>query len=299
MTGILVQGSNGEAQHLSHDERKQAIRLTKQTLEENGFGHVQIVAGTGGQSTKESIKLCIDAHDAGAQFALVLTPAVWPPQMTKPNIIRFFRAVRVLYSDQQKDPSDDTSLLQVADASPIPVMIYNFPTVTAGIDIDSDTIITLATHPNIVGVKLSCGNVGKLHRIASTYRRDFRVFAGKADVFMQGVMSGSAGAMAALPNIAPKAHVHLFNLALKGDLKEAFKVQELLGHADWQLGKLGSITAIKSIVAKHFGYGTPSVRGPLAPLDIETATTDKLEELIRMEKALPDTIRLETSVLDP
>ncbi|KAF7794514.1 hypothetical protein EIP86_005648 [Pleurotus ostreatoroseus] len=277
VTGILVQGSNGEAQHLTHDERKQAIRLTKQTLADNGFGNVTVVAGTGGQSTKETIKLCVDAHDAGAQFALVLTPGVWPPQMTKTNIIRFFQAV--------------------ADASPIPIMIYNFPTVTAGIDLDSDTIITLAAHPNIVGVKLSCGNVGKLHRIASTYNRDFRVFAGKADVFLQGVLSGSAGAMAALPNVAPKAHIHTYNLFLQGELEEAFKMQALLGHADWQLGKLGSITAIKSFVARHFDYGTTNVRGPLAPLDIETATADKLEELIQLEKSLPDTTRLEVSLL--
>ena len=80
---------------MSHDERKQAIRLTKQTLADNGFNDVTVVAGTGGQSTKETIKLCVDARDAGAQFALVLTPGVWPPQMTKPNIICFFRAVSI------------------------------------------------------------------------------------------------------------------------------------------------------------------------------------------------------------
>ena len=62
---------------------------------DNGFANVTVVAGTGGQSTKETIKLCVDAHDAGAQFALVLTPGVWPPQMTKPNIVRFFQAVSI------------------------------------------------------------------------------------------------------------------------------------------------------------------------------------------------------------
>ena len=91
VTGILVQGSNGEAQFLSHDERKHAIKFTRDTLEQNGFKDRLVIAGTGGQSTKETIKLTKDAADAGASHALVLTPATWPPQMTKPNIIRFFQ----------------------------------------------------------------------------------------------------------------------------------------------------------------------------------------------------------------
>jgi len=94
LTGILVQGSNGEAQHLSSDERKEAIRFTRKTLDENGFENVIIIAGTGVQSTRETKKLCVEACEAGAAYALVLTPSTWPPQMTKDNIIRFHREVR-------------------------------------------------------------------------------------------------------------------------------------------------------------------------------------------------------------
>lgn len=93
VTGILVQGSNGEAQHLSHEERKQAIQLTRQTLDENGYLNVLVIAGTGAQSTRETKKLCVDAKDAGASHALVLTPSTWPPQMSADNIIRFHREV--------------------------------------------------------------------------------------------------------------------------------------------------------------------------------------------------------------
>ncbi|KAI0783607.1 dihydrodipicolinate synthetase [Abortiporus biennis] len=269
VTGILVQGSNGEAQHLSHDERKQAITLTRQTLDENGFKDVVVVAGTGGQSTRETKKLCADAAEAGAAYALVLTPGVWPPQMNKPNILRFHR--------------------EVADASPIPTMIYNFPTVTAGLDLDSDTITSLASHPNIVGTKLSCGNIGKLTRLTSSLSpSEFATFPGKSDVFLQGLVSNSAGIIGALPNVAPKAHVKLYNLWKEGKLDEAAKLQSLLSHADWQLGRLGSIGGIKAIVSKHWGYGDPHVRGPLAPVDIEqtSAAIDKLEELIALEKSL-------------
>ncbi|KAM5544520.1 hypothetical protein V8D89_001418 [Ganoderma adspersum] len=270
VTGILVQGSNGEAQHLSHDERKITIRLTRDTLDENGFQNVLVIAGTGGQSTKETKKLCVDAKEAGASHTLVLTPGVWAPQMTKERILKFHR--------------------DVADASPIPTMIYNFPTVTAGLNLDSDIIGALGEHPNIVGTKLSCADVGKLHRLTSTLpAAKFATFPGSSAVFLQGLVSGSAGIIGALPNVAPKAHAELYRLYKEGKLVEAEKLQALLGHADWELQKLGSIAGIKAVVSKHFGYGNLNVRGPLTPRDLEAAgssATVKLEELIAVEKAL-------------
>jgi len=94
VTGILVQGSNGEAQHLSHEERILAIKTTREALNENGFSNVVVMAGTGTPSTKETKVLNVDAKKAGADFALVLTPGVWPPQMSKDNIKRFHLEVR-------------------------------------------------------------------------------------------------------------------------------------------------------------------------------------------------------------
>lgn len=77
----------------SHEERKQAIELTRKTLDENGFQNVVIIAGTGAQSARETKKLCADAKEAGASHALVLTPSTWPPQMSVDNILRFHREV--------------------------------------------------------------------------------------------------------------------------------------------------------------------------------------------------------------
>lgn len=88
-----MQGSNGEAQHLSHEERIQTITLTRQTLDENGFKHVVVMAGCGAPSVKESKKLCADAKDAGAGFVLVLTPSVWLKRMTKDAILAYHREV--------------------------------------------------------------------------------------------------------------------------------------------------------------------------------------------------------------
>ncbi|KAJ7227042.1 hypothetical protein GGX14DRAFT_417868 [Mycena pura] len=271
VTGILVQGSNGEAQHLSHDERKQAIRLTRQTLDENGFTNVLVIAGTGAQSTRETKKLCVDAKEAGASHVLVLTPSTWPPQMNVDNIIRFHR--------------------EVADVSPLPYMIYNFPVVTAGIDLDSDTIATLAQHPNIVGTKLSCGQIGKLQRLASTFPpSDFAVFAGRSDFFFPGLLCGSAGVIGALVNVLPKLHGKLLKLHKEGNFKDAMELQAKLGHADWAMQKLGGISGVKAVISKHFGYGAPNVRGPLKALAIESLVGNKyvetVEEMIALEKSL-------------
>lgn len=268
VTGIVVQGSNGEAQHLSHDERKQAISLTRKTLDENGFQNVVIIAGCGAQSARETKKLCADAKDAGAAFVLVLTPSVWPGDMTKENIIRYHR--------------------EVADYSPLPYMVYNFPIVTAGIDLDSDTILTLSEHPNIVGTKLSCGNVGKLHRITSVKPpSEFCTLAGVSEVLLQGLLSGSTGAIAALPNLVPKLHMKMYALYQAGKIDEAMKIQAQLGQGDWATRKAGGVGAMKALISKHFGYGETHVRRPLmAVAQLSGTYVDKLEELIASEKML-------------
>ncbi|KAJ3507072.1 hypothetical protein NLJ89_g6504 [Agrocybe chaxingu] len=249
VTGILVQGSNGEAQHLSHDERKQAIALTRRTLDENGFQNVLVIAGTGAQSTRETKKLCVDAKAAGASHALV------------------------------------------ADGSPIPTMIYNFPVVTAGQDLNSDILSTLAEHPNIVGTKLSCGNIGKLQRLTTHFpSSEFAVYAGRSDTFLHGLNAGSAGTIAALVNLVPKLHGKLYKLFQEGKHQEAMALQGKLGQGDWAASKVGGIGGIKAVISRNFGYGTPNVRGPLKTVNLDNFAENKyyttLLELIEMEKAL-------------
>jgi 4-hydroxy-2-oxoglutarate aldolase len=171
-------------------------------------------------------------------------------------------------------------------------MVYNFPTVTAGIDLDSDIIAALAQHPNIVGTKLSCGNIGKLHRLTTTFPpSSFSVFPGQSAVFLQALISGGAGAIAALPNIVPKLHMKLYRLWEEGKIAGAMELQGKLGHADWIVSKLGGLGGIKAVVSSRFGYGEAWVRGPLPSGDIQKLQGDdlaKLDELIKMENDLPD-----------
>ncbi|KAA1467679.1 aldolase [Dentipellis sp. KUC8613] len=270
VTGIVVQGSNGEAQHLSHEERKEALRITRETLDENGFKNVIIIAGTGAQSARETKKLNQDAKEAGAAFALVLTPSTWKPSMSKEHILRFHR--------------------EVADASPIPVLVYNFSTVTAGLDLDSDTIATLGEHPNIVGTKLSCANLGKLTRLVTTHpAQEFATLVGRSDAFLPALVLESTGGIMALVNIAPKAHRRLWDLYQEGRMDEARDIQRLLSHCDAITGKLGGIGFLKAIISKEFGYGGLTVRAPLLPSSVDKLSgrdAELMKELIDLEKSL-------------
>ncbi|KAJ3793250.1 aldolase [Lentinula aff. detonsa] len=283
VTGILVQGSNGEAQHLSHEERSHNIVFVRKTLDEAGFKHVLIIAGTGAQSARETKKLCVQAKESGAGWVLVLTPSTWAPAMGPDSISKFHR--------------------EVADASPLPYMVYNFPTVTAGIDLDSDLLSSLATHPNIVGTKLSCGNMGKIQRLSSSfdYQSSFATFAGKSDVFLHTLISGGAGTIAALVNLVPKIHAKIYKLFLEYQktkdakvLEEAFALQAKLSAADWAVSKIGGVGGVKAIVAQEFGYGNRTVRGPLREANLGSLVQSEqggkwwsaVEEVVRIEKSL-------------
>lgn len=178
-------------------------------------------------------------------------------------------------------------------------MVYNFPGVTAGLDLDSDIILTLAQHPNIVGTKLSCGNIGKIQRVASSLpASEFATFPGRTDAFAHALNAGGAGAMTALVNLAPKTHAHLHRMWLDGKYQEAMALQAKLGHAEWAVSKVGGIGGIKAIIAKEFGYGKAYVRGPLKSGDVEVLANHPVYQtvldLITLEKSLSDETGLQS-----
>ncbi|GLA44018.1 hypothetical protein AnigIFM63309_002279 [Aspergillus niger] len=263
VAGLVLQGSNGEAPHLDHEERKYLVRAVRDHLNELGYVQIQLIVGCGAPSVRETLAHITEAKESGADFALVLPPAYWVLAMSTDVIEGFF---------------DD-----VASSSPLPVLIYNFPGVTGGIDISSDSTIRLAqSNSNIVGCKLTCGNVGKLQRISSTLpTTSFAAFGGKSDFFLPALVAGSNGIIAALANIAPKVHVKLLRRYENGDIKGAQELQSLLSHADGALVKVG-VTGVKAIVAHCFKYGSGQGRKPLRNSTIATLSPNILEPILRV-----------------
>ncbi len=135
VAGIAVQGSNGEAAHLTHEERHAITQTTRLALEASGFSTMPLIVGCGAQSTRETIVLCHEARNSGGDYALVLPPSYYSSLFATNTVREFFTTV--------------------ADASPIPIILYNFPGGASGVDLSSDDIIALGQHRNIVGCKFT------------------------------------------------------------------------------------------------------------------------------------------------
>lgn len=175
-------------------------------------------------------------------------------------------------------------------------MIYNYPGAVSGMDLSSDIIIKLSAHPNIVGVKLTCGNTGKLNRIVAATKAPkpqssasappFLVLGGSADFILQGLIGGGHGILAGLANIAPKACIETIRLYKSGKLAEAQKMQEIVARGDWTAIQ-GGIVSTKAGLESWFGYGGYG-RAPLPrPTADESAKwMEGFRELVLLEKSL-------------
>ncbi|KAF2750816.1 aldolase [Sporormia fimetaria CBS 119925] len=274
VAGITTQGSNGEAVHLSHRERNLVTRVTRKALDDAGFGFMPIIVGCGAQSTRETIELCEEAASAGGDYALVLPPAYYQGLFSKDTVKDFFR--------------------DVATASPIPILIYNYPGAVSGMDLSSDTIIELAQHPNIVGCKLTCGNTGKLNRIAAATRAatvsepgsGFMCMGGSVDFTLQTLIGGGSGVIGGMANIAPKACVRLVELFEAGKYSEARRLQAIVARGDWAAIQ-GGIIGTKAALMVHFGYGGYA-RKPLPKPSKEESRKwrEAFDELVALERSL-------------
>ncbi|KAI2628796.1 dihydrodipicolinate synthetase [Hypoxylon sp. NC1633] len=278
VTGIATQGSNGEAVHLTHVERQLVTLTTRKALNEAGYSHIPVIVGCGAQSTRESIQYCREAWEAGGDYALVLPPSYYASLFA---------------------PSSQTIeeyFTSVANASPIPIIIYNFPGAVNGLDLTSDTIIKLSHHPKIVGVKLTCGNTGKLNRVAAATRKlskdydpekpEFLVLAGSADFSIQSLIAGGHGILAGLANITPKACIKTIELYKAARYPEAQRVQEIVSHGDWTAIQ-GGVVGVKAGLQAWMGYGGYG-RSPLPKPTAEQVKSWKegFRELVLLEKSL-------------
>ena len=274
VAGIATQGSNGEAVHLTHEERQQVTRTTRKALDAGGFASLPVIVGCGSQSTRETIELCREALASGGDYALVLPPAYYKPSYKPDTIVTFFR--------------------DVADASPIPILIYNYPAVVAGIDLSSDVISELSKHPNIVGCKLTCGNTGKLTRIAAAtdaatptdMGSHFMCMGGSADFTLQTLITGGSGVICGVGNVAPKACVKIVDLFAAGKLDEAKELQTIVARGDWAAIS-GGIVGTKSALDTYFGYGGIA-RRPLPRVTKSEAAkfASDFKEIMELEKRL-------------
>ena len=243
LRGLVLQGTNSEAFLLTRDERKQLIAAAREAVGPD----FPLMVGAGAHSTKQTLELIQDAADQGADYALVLPASYFGKATTVPVVKRFFH--------------------DVAARSPLPIVIYNFPGVCNGVDLDSETIHDIVKDSkvksgksNVVGVKLTCASVGKITRLSASFpppSSEFAVFGGQADFLIGGLAAGSAGCIAAFANVFPKTTVRIYQLYHEGRMQEAMDLHRKAALAE---------SPIKAGIAGT-KYATAVYSAPLAGID--------------------------------
>ena len=241
LRGYLVLGTNGEFRSLSTPEQMEVLKTVVKTASP---GKV-IMAGTGAESTKVSIELCHQAAEIGAHYGSLITPFFFAKKMTDKALIQHF--------------------VQVADQSPIPVLLYNNPGVT-GVTISTAVIKEVSSHPKIVGMKDS--SPGNLSAYILNANPGFSLLAGSANFFFTGLLMGAVGGVLSLADAFPEPCCKLYDLGANGQLKEGRELQFQLMELNQKVsGKFG-VAGVKAAMDFAGFYGGPP-RSPLAPLTAE------------------------------
>jgi 4-hydroxy-2-oxoglutarate aldolase len=261
--GFVLLGSNGEAVHLSESERAQVFATARgAVLGLSGTSQkFSLIAGCGAQSTRATLAYCRQAAQHGMDYALILPPSYYRGRMDTRALLTHYRAV--------------------ADASPLPVVLYNMPASAAGIDLDVETIIALSEHPNIIGVKDSSGNISKIAHVVALARPTFRVFAGSADFLLPALVAGAVGAVAALANVFPRAVCRVQALYEQEKLEEARILQAQLIPANAAVTTRYGVAGLKAALEQNVGYGGVP-RLPLLPL-----SEQERKQVLKMIGSLP------------
>ena len=200
LKGLVAMGSNGEYVYLSAEEKRKFVAKVVELTPD----HMQVIAGTGCESTKETIDLTRDCADIGAHAALVVSPHYYSGRMNESALHAYFTTV--------------------ADNSPIPILLYNVPKFTH-INMTAGLVAQLSRHPNIAGIKDSTGNVIQLGEIANQVDADFNLLVGTAGALFGALTLGCVGGVLALANVAPQICVRIYQLVQEGNFEEAKKLQ--------------------------------------------------------------------------
>ncbi len=240
LQGLTVAGTNGEAALLDFDEKVKAFTLTREHLPPK----MKVIAGTGCESARATMRLNRSAADSGCDAVLVINPSYYKGSLDDETMKNYF--------------------LHVAERSPLPVILYNMPRNTA-LNMGAGLVATLSEHPNIVGIKDSSGNIVQISEIINNTTADFAVFAGSANFLLPSLVLGAKGGTLALANIMPDKCVKLKNLFDEGRLEEAKKIQLSLLEINNAVTAHWGVAGLKASLDLIGRYGGPP-RLPLLPL---------------------------------
>lgn len=238
-TGVVVAGTTGESTALSQDEYARLLGRVVQHVDHR----IPVIAGTGTASTERTIAATQVAAELGADAALVVTPYyVRPPQA---GLEAHYRAI--------------------ADASTIPILLYNVPTRTA-VDLLPETVARLLDHKRIVGVKEAVSDMQRVRELVALSAPGFVVLSGDDGSCLNAMTEGAVGVISVAANVAPHHMSLMCQAAAAGDLATARDLQQRLSGLFAQLGRVTNPIPVKW-AAFAMGLTGPGIRLPLLPLD--------------------------------
>jgi 4-hydroxy-tetrahydrodipicolinate synthase len=239
--GIVIVGTTGESATVTVDEHCELIRLAV----EHSAGRIPIIAGTGGNSTEEAIKLTQYAKDVGADAALLVVPYYNRP--TQEGMYRHFKAI--------------------AEAVDLPIILYNVPGRTVA-DMSNDTVLRLTKIPNIVGLKDATGNIGRGAELLRLAPKSFAVYSGDDPTAIALMFLGGAGNISVTANVAPRAMHQLCVAAMNGEIAKAVEINNKVIPLHAKLFVEPNPVPVKWALAE-MGMMPSGMRLPLAPLAAE------------------------------
>jgi len=251
LRGLLALGTNGEAALIDDDEAERIVATVREGVPEDRV----LLAGTGRPSTRATIAATRRAAKAGADAVLVLTPFFFRSRMTQDALTDYYRAV--------------------ADASPVPVLLYNNTAVT-GVNLAPDTVAALAAYPNVAGMKDSNGDVAQVAGTIARVEERFTLLVGSAATVYPSLLVGADGAIVAVANVVPDLCVALYDLALAGRHDEARLLQQRITPLALAVTREHGIPGLKAAM-EMAGYAGGEVRAPLRPI-----ATQAREEIRRL-----------------
>ncbi|XP_060767434.1 4-hydroxy-2-oxoglutarate aldolase, mitochondrial [Neoarius graeffei] len=239
--GLVVQGSNGEYPYLTTEERIDVVRRVREALPTSKL----VMAGSGCESTRATIQMSESMASAGADCVLVVTPCFYHGRMNTSAFIHHYT--------------------QVADSSPVPIVLYSVPANTF-LDLPVDAVVQLSQHPNIVGIKDSGGDITRISLIVyKTRSEDFQVLAGSAGFLMAAYSVGAVGGVCALANVLGQQVCELAQLCTSGQWDKAKELQYRLIEPNMAVTRKFGVPALKQAM-EWFGYQGGVCRSPLQPL---------------------------------
>lgn len=243
VSGYVAIGSTGESVLLTPTEAEGVLASVKESAAKGKT----LIAGTGAESTAETIVRTKRAATIGYDVALVKTPYYYKPSYKPDVLIAHYR--------------------RVADESPIPVLLYSVPQFT-GVALEPAEIAALAEHPNIIGIKDSSGNVQRVAETIATVPAAFQVLVGSASTVYPCLTIGARGAILALASAVPERCVALFELVRQGQHEKARELQSLIVRASKLVVSECGIAGVKFVMDQR-GYHGGLPRLPLLPLHDE------------------------------